>query len=200
MSQSNKTSKVEVLQGEEALLLDHNYDGIHELDHSLPRWWLWMFYATMVFAAGYAGYYMTGIGPTHRQQMVSSIKDIDSLKPAGGGDVGDGEALLAAFQDPSKVKHGSEVYAAKCLACHGDKGQGLIGPNLTDDFWIHGAGTLKDIATVVTNGVLDKGMLAWGTMLKPDELRDVVAFVHSLHGTNPPQPKAPQGNQQEYKD
>lgn len=200
MSEDKSTPDVKVLRGEENLLLDHNYDGIRELDHVLPRWWLGILYGTIVFAAWYAGYYLSGHGPTPQQELAVAMKQIEALqpKPAPGG--ADTVALLAAFKDPTRIKHGAEVFAGKCVPCHGDKGQGVIGPNLTDDFWIHGKGTLVDIASVVTVGVGDKGMPPWGSILNQDELRDVVAFVHSIHGTNPPSPKEPQGEKQEFKD
>ena len=201
MSDPKDPTKVELKPGEESLLMDHNYDGIQELDHVLPRWWLGIFYATIVFAAWYAGYYLSGHGPTPQQELVVAMKQIEAMKPPEAVPAaGDGAALLAAFKDPLKLKHGSEVFAGKCVACHGDKGQGVVGPNLTDDFWLHGTGTLKDIAAVVTSGVPEKGMPPWGPVLAADELRDVVAFVHSLHGSNPPGAKAPQGEKQEYKD
>ncbi len=201
MSDINQPKEGGVLKGEESLLLNHNYDGIQELDHVLPRWWLGILYATIVFAAWYAGYYMSGMGPTPQQELAVALKQIGSLKPAvvSAGDA-QKEALLAAFRDTQKLNHGKEVYLAKCMACHADKGQGVVGPNLTDDFWISGKGTLGDIFNVVTNGVPEKGMPAWGPVLKPDELIDVVAFIHTLHGTNPPNPKAPQGEQHEFED
>lgn len=196
-------SKTEILSGEEKLLLDHDYDGIKELDHVLPRWWLGILYATIIFSAWYVGYYMSGYGPSSREELAIAMKEIEMKKtssspqPTAGNE---DEMLLAAYQDPQKIKHGGEVYAGKCIACHGDKGQGVVGPNLTDDFWIHGKGTLKDIASVVASGVLDKGMPPWSETLTPEELKDVVAFVHSLHGTNPPGAKAAQGEKQEFKD
>ena len=188
------TPKVEVLKGEEGLLLDHDYDGIHELDHMLPRWWVWIFVGTVIFAVWYVGYYMSGHGPSPREELEASLAKIDAMKPAAApSSGGDEAALLAALTDPAKRKSGQEVYMGKCLACHGDKGQGLIGPNLTDDYWIHGAGTPQDIAKVISEGVADKGMPPWGPILTPDELRDAVAFIHSIHGSNPAGAKPPQG-------
>lgn len=203
MSEQNDNSKLNLSKGDEAVLLDHSYDGIRELDHVLPRWWLWLFYVTIVFAAWYVGYYMSGYGPSPRQELAVAMKEIEAMKPAqepNAGGSGEEEKLLAAFKDAGKLKHGSEVFQGKCLACHGDKGQGLIGPNLTDDYWIHGKGTMKDVAAVVTTGVPDKGMPPWGPILTPDELTDVVAFIHSLHGSNPAGAKAPQGDKQDFKD
>ena len=201
MSDEKLPPKVEVFKNEESLLLDHNYDGIKELDHVLPRWWLGILYGSIVFAAWYSGYYLSGHGPTPQQELAVSMKQIEALRPAQAPpSAGEDQALLAAFKDPAHLKHGAEVFQGKCIPCHGDKGQGVIGPNLTDDFWIHGKGTLKDIAAVVTSGVGDKGMPPWGPILTVDELRDVVAYVHSLHGSNPPGGKEPQGEKQEFKD
>ncbi len=201
MSDSNSKNQIDLKSGEADLLLDHNYDGIHELDHVLPRWWLWLFYGCILFAAWYAGYYMSGYGPTPRQELKQALQEIEVLKPASTPIKTSGEEdLLAAYKDPNKVKHGAEVFASKCVACHGDKAQGIVGPNLTDDFWIHGKGTLKDIAEVVQNGVADKGMPPWGSLLNSEEIRDVVAFVRSVHGSNPPGAKAPQGDKQEFRD
>ncbi len=203
MSDSKDEQKMEVLSGEEKLLLDHDYDGIKELDHVLPRWWLGIFWATIIFSAWYVGYYMSGYGPTPKQELEIALAQIEvnKTKAASSSQGGNEEAvLLAAFKNPEKLKHGNEVYAGKCLACHGDKGQGVVGPNLTDDFWIHGKGTLKDVAKVVADGIPDKGMPPWAQLLTPDELIDVVAFVHSLHGTNPPGAKSAQGEKQESKD
>ena len=203
MSDSNLPPKNQIMNDEKALLLDHDYDGIQELDHPLPRWWVWGFVATIIFGVLYMGYYMTGPGPGSRQELSTALAEVDALKPpppAAGAAGPSTEELMASFKDATKLKHGSEVYTAKCLACHGDKGQGLIGPNLTDDFWIHGTGTLADVAKVVTTGVPEKGMPPWGPVLTADELKDVVGFVHSLHGTNPAGAKPPQGNQAEFKD
>lgn len=184
------------------LLLDHNYDGIQELDHMLPRWWVWLFYCTIVFSAWYVGYYMSGYGPTPEQELAIVMKEIEAKRPVATatGSGGEETALLAAYKDPEKLKLGLEVYKGKCLACHGDKGQGVVGPNLTDDYWIHGQGTLKDLAKMISEGVPAKGMPPWGPVLTPQELQNTAAYVHSLYGTNPAGAKAPQGTQHEFKD
>jgi cytochrome c oxidase cbb3-type subunit III len=201
MSDNTFTENSEVLKGEESLLLDHNYDGIRELDHVLPRWWLWTLYCTIVFAIFYSAYYLSGVGQSSQQELNLAMKEIEALNPAPAvGTSGDSSDLLAALKNPERLKSGAEVYAGKCFACHGDKGQGIVGPNLTDDYWIHGSGNLQDIAAVVSNGVLDKGMPPWGPSLTPEELSNVVAFVYSLHGTHPGNPKAPQGQKQEDND
>lgn len=192
---SMKSDSTEILKGEEKLVLDHSYDGIRELDHLLPRWWVWLFFGTVVFAAWYAGYYMFGSGPTPQQELAQAMLEHDSLKPAPAQD--GSAALLAVVGKPENIKHGHEVFALRCVACHGEAGQGGIGPNLTDDYWLHGKGTPQDIAQVVATGVLDKGMPPWGEVLTADEARDVVVFVASIHDTHPTGAKVPQGEKYE---
>ncbi len=186
--------KVELLKGEEALLLNHNYDGIHELDHPLPRWWVLKFYGTIIFSIFYIAYFMIGPGPTPTQELATELTQIESLRPQSTGS-SDEElaALTLASKDQASIALGKEIYSGKCAMCHGDIGQGIIGPNLGDSYWIHGKGDLVTLSEMVKTGVLDKGMPAWGEVLKPEEIVNVVSFVFSLRGTNPPGGKAPQG-------
>lgn len=172
----------------------HIYDGIEELDNRLPNWWLVTLYGTIVFAMGYFAYYVVGSGPTLTQEYQRERDEAeyaaylkgDTKKPPSESE------LLAVFKDPERRKEGREVFSSRCVACHGSVGQGGIGPNLTDEYWLHG-GKLVDIALVVDRGVGEKGMPAWGPMLKESELRSVVAYVASLAGTQPAGAKAPQG-------
>ncbi len=198
---SDQPQDMEIFKGEEGLVLDHNYDGIKELDHMLPRWWVWLFYGTMIFAVWYAGYYMSGFGPTPQEELAGAMREIEALSPKpeanGSGDGSFLAAFTAAVGKPEKIKHGKEVFNAKCNACHGDLGQGVIGPNLTDDFWIHGKGRPEDIARVVADGVLDKGMPPWGALLSQNESVDVVVYIHSIHDSHPAGAKAPQGENYE---
>ena len=100
---------------------------------------------------------------------------------------------MVLIADPNSVKAGKEIFLSKCSSCHGEHGQGIIGPNLTDHFWLHGKGTAVDIFKTVDKGVPDKGMPPWGPILAASEVKNVVAFVKTLQGTNPANPKAPQG-------
>lgn len=174
-------------------LLDHDYDGIQEYDNDLPRWWLSLFIVTVIWSGIYAVWFHSRATPTER--LAAEMQELESLRaaqaaarPAPASE----ESLLALASDAATLKRGSEIYAAKCLACHGAAGEGLVGPNLTDDYWIHGA-SISDIKHIVLEGVLDKGMIAWKAMMSGEEIDTVVAFVWSLHGTNPPNAKAPQG-------
>ncbi len=172
----------------------HEYDGIQEFDNPLPRWWRVLFYLTILHSAGYFTYYILGPGPTLVERFETDRRQAELARPAvaaGEGLPGE-DAVLAAFNDPGKKDGGKAVFAGKCGSCHGPQGQGGIGPNLTDDHWIHG-GKLPEILRVVAKGVGEKGMPPWEPVLSRDELVGVVAFVKSLRGTNPPNPKAPQG-------
>jgi cytochrome c oxidase cbb3-type subunit 3 len=198
-SKNQPNEKNTIFKDEEALLLDHDYDGIQELDHPLPGWWLGILYTTIVFSIVYCGYYMTGMGPTLRDELAVALLDIEAKKPKVAADGGlTDEVIMASFKDPAKLQNGAQVYVGKCAACHGDKGQGIIGPNLTDDHWIHGQGNPASIAAVVRDGVTEKGMPPWGPVLTPDELIDVTAYIRSLHGTNPVGAKEPQGQAHEF--
>lgn len=176
--------------------MNHNYDGIQELDNPLPGWWLATFYITVVFSVFYYLYYQMGSGPSLVQEYEQSVteQDVkDRSKPKAPAPKDD--ELLAMASDGAKKSAGQAIFATRCASCHADKGQGNIGPNLTDSYWIHG-GKISNIYKVVSEGVLEKGMPAWSAVLKPEELNNVVAFVWSLKGTNVPGGKAPQGNKE----
>lgn len=176
-------------------LLDHNYDGIQEYNNPLPNWWLMTFFGTIIFAAVYYFHYEMAGGPTLVDELKMAMKDLPA-QTAPAANVPDGEneeALAVLMAKPEVLAKGKEVYVARCLACHADAGQGLVGPNLTDKFWINGKGTRVDIIAVVRKGVAEKGMPAWATMLPADEVLAVSAHVYALKGTSPANPKAPQG-------
>lgn len=172
----------------------HEYDGIQEYDNPLPMWWLATFFGTIIFGFLYWIHYTTGAGPTLKQELGDDMAQVQQLQaknaPKNESDE-DLQKLAAAGGADAK---GKEVFDAKCAVCHGMKLEGTIGPNLTDEYWIHGQGSLADIAKVVRVGVLDKGMPAWDTQLKPDEIQAVTVYVANAKGANPPNAKAPQGN------
>lgn len=176
------------------LIEDHEYDGIQEYDYPLPEWWLFAFLGTIMFAFFYFIHYDSGAGTSIAQELKSDMASIDTLKrnrPVSGDSDEELRQLLASA---AAVDNGRAVFAAKCAACHGVHLEGVIGPNLTDEYWIHGRGTLTDIAGTVRKGVLEKGMPPWDGVLKETELKSVVAYIVSQRGTNPPNAKAPQGD------
>ena len=174
---------------------DHNYDGIEELDNSLPNWWLGILYGTIVFAAVYLVYYEIGDGPSLKKEYDQEHARLEyQAFESGQGKKEISEAdLKAILKNPERIKQGEAVFTSKCFSCHGAHGQGGIGPNLTDDYWIHG-GKLTEIARTISNGVADKGMPPWGPLLKEDEIQSLVAFIRSIRGSHPAQAKAPQGD------
>jgi cytochrome c oxidase cbb3-type subunit III len=173
-------------------LIEHNYDGIQEYDNPLPRWWVYLFYATIVFSVLYY-FNIAGIG-IGKGRIANYEADVAAWKaahpePESGATP---EQLAALAADQNAIAAGKTVFTTNCASCHRPDGGGMIGPNLTDDAWIHG-GTLPEIHKTIVEGVLAKGMPNWGKLLKPDQVSAVTVYVASLKGTNPPNPKAPEG-------
>ena len=179
-------------------LRNKNYDGIQEYDNDLPGWWLGIFWVTIIFSIVYPFIYDFGPGKFASETVEAEVAEVRS-KASGPNSVQANEgSLLKLTSDSTALAMGKDIFATKCAACHSPQGQGLIGPNLTDDFWIHGGG-LPDIQRVVTEGVLEKGMIAWRGQLTPDQINAVSAYIWTLRGTNPPNPKEPQGEKYERK-
>lgn len=181
------------------VLKDHEFDGIREYDNNLPRWWLGTFYLTVLFGIGYWFYYhVTSMGPNQATEynMAKEALATQSSQASGGDDNKNSmtdESFVALSHDQDDVAEGKVVYDTNCMACHGPQAGGVIGPNLTDNFWIHG-GKPTQIKKTIEAGVLDKGMLAWKGVLNDSQINNVVAYVMSLEGSNPPNAKPPQGD------
>jgi cytochrome c oxidase cbb3-type subunit 3 len=171
----------------------HSYDGIEELDNPLPGWWLWTFLFTIIFAFHYFIHYELGGGPSLKQELASAMNELEKNAVHEPEPTETEEALAIAMSGHDMVRKGAEVYSSKCLACHGANLQGQVGPNLTDKFWIHGQGSRTDIVKVVRAGVPDKGMPNWGQIISKEDVYAVSAFILSKKDSNPPNPKAPQG-------
>lgn len=168
----------------------HVYDDIVEEDNHLPNWWLFILYATILFSFGYWLVYHTS--KTLPQPGEAYRMEIEALKQArASANPMSPEAVLALAKDATALAEGQQVFATTCAACHGQQGEGLIGPNLTDGFSIHGV-TPQAILESVTQGYPDKGMPPWGQLLGPDKTRKVAAYVLTLPGKNVPG-KSPQG-------
>jgi len=175
-------------------LMDHNYDGIQECDNPMPRWWVTIFLATIIFAVLYVvNVPGIGVGRGRIADYNADVARVAALRaksePAGGPTP---EQLAALAKDPGTVALGAQLFAQNCTPCHRPDGGGLIGPNLTDDYWIHG-GTLPEIRNTINSGVLAKGMPQWGKVLKPAQISALAVFVTTLRGKNPPNPKPPEG-------
>jgi cytochrome c oxidase cbb3-type subunit 3 len=179
-------------------LLDHSYDGIQEYDNPLPRWWVWIFWATIAFSVVYS-FDVTGRvkGPGRVKEYEAQLADAAKRWPAPTATI-DAAALASLASSPASLAEGKKVFETTCAACHRADGGGLIGPNLTDEYWLHGS-SLTEIHHTISEGVLDKGMPNWGKMLKPEQVNVVTVYVASLHDTHPKDPKPPQGVKAEAK-
>ncbi len=179
-------------------LTGHEYDGIQEYDNPLPNWWLMTFFATIIFGSIYWLHYESGSALTQLEELKADLTEIEVHSKQGHGhehgtSAESEEELKKLLADAPFVAKGKDVFLSKCAACHGQELQGIIGPNLVDDYWIHGTGHPSEIMAIVSKGVLEKGMPAWEAMLKGDEIKSVVVYVASMHGTKPANPKPPQG-------
>lgn len=179
-------------------LLEHNYDGIQEYDNPMPRWWVYLFWATILYSVLY---FLHVPGIVERGRIENYERDMAAAaalraKQAPPPGAMSAATLVALAEDPARLAAGKATFASTCASCHREDAGGNIGPNLTDDYWIHGGQPLQVLNTVTT-GVLDKGMPAWGEVLKPEDVANVVAYVLTLHDTHPPNPKEPQGTKEE---
>jgi cytochrome c oxidase cbb3-type subunit III len=184
------------VEEEHEIILDHNYDGIKELDNSLPPWWLYGFYASIIFGAIYLLRYHVFNGDTQFDELETEYAEakiaIENYKKNAKDlvDINTVEILT----ELSDLKAGQAIFETNCVACHKADGGGGIGPNLTDNYWISG-GSIKDVFRTVSEGGRDgKGMIAWKTMLKPAEMAQVSSYVLQFQGTTPAEPKAPEGD------
>lgn len=180
---------------EKELMLDHSYDGIVELDNHMPPWLANVFYITIAFGIGYFVYYsVLGLGKTQleeyaEEQRIAAIK-IEAYK-ANLLDLID-ENTVEFDQSASALAAGKSIYDMNCAACHASDGGGGVGPNFTDEYWIHG-GSINDIFRIVKYGVPAKGMIPWDDQLSPEEMQQVSSYIKTLVGTTPANPKEPQG-------
>ncbi|MBP9706733.1 MAG: c-type cytochrome [Oligoflexales bacterium] len=170
----------------------HESDGIQEYDNPLPRWWVGLFWFTIVIGVIYAVRLHFFGGESLIAKLESAkgeLTEMQAQSAASSGATGD---LAQRLSSASYIESGAALYAANCAACHAADGGGTIGPNLTDDYYIHGHSP-EEITKVINGGVLEKGMPAWGAVLGQQKVEQLAAFVISLHGKTPAQAKSPQG-------
>jgi len=179
------------------LIKDHEYDGIRELDNDLPGWWKWLFYLGIVFAIIYSIRLFVFRAPDliQKDEYQHEMAEYSQSKSDMNQQAAPFEVKL--LTDEISLAKGQETWTKICSACHMLDGGGLVGPNMTDNYWIHG-NTVQDLYKVVTNGVIQKGMLSYKDQLSDQRRLDVVSYVLvKLHGTTPANPKAPQGKKYE---
>ena len=189
-------TKAASLEKEADVLLDHDYDGIKELDNALPPWWKWGFYITIVVGVIYLfRFHVIKTGPTPLQEYDNEMRiaaaHLEDFRKNSREAFDETTVTLA---DEKGIAEGKKIFTGTCFPCHGANGEGnAVGPNLTDKYWLHG-GSLGNVFKTISIGVPDKGMQAWGKTFSPTDVRNLASFVLSLQGTNPANAKAPQGN------
>ncbi len=181
---------------EKNLVMEHAYDGIVELDNPTPPWFMYLFYGTIGFGIVYLFlFHLTGVGKLQTDEYTQEVAVAEEKRAAYiklvAGKINENTATR--LTDAKALGEGQTLYTQYCVACHGAAGQGGVGPNLTDEYWLHG-GSVKAIFRTITEGVPEKGMLSWKKQLNPLQVQQVTSFILSLQGTNPPGAKPPQGD------
>lgn len=188
------------LEQEKDILMDHEYDGIMELDNKLPPWWLYMFYFTIAFGVVYLAYYQFSDGPSqldeYNAEMAIAAEQKAAFLANAANNVDESTATL--LTDASSISNGKAKFETLCVACHAKSGGSTqvpmgVGPNLTDEYWIHGGG-VQNIFKTIKYGVPAKGMISWETQLTPVQIQEIASYIISLQGTNPENAKEPQGD------
>ncbi len=183
------------VERESEIIMGHSYDGIRELDNRLPPWWVNMFALTIIWAVGYMFYYHWSSNEwssdmEYTTEMERAKKEV-AMAVAGRAASVD-ESNVTVLTDSGALSEGELTFKNVCAACHGQKGEGTVGPNFTDEYWVHGGG-IKDLFKIIKYGVPEKGMISWQAQLKPADMQKVASYILTLKGTNPPNQKAPQG-------
>jgi cytochrome c oxidase cbb3-type subunit 3 len=193
-----KLLSLKPIEQEPDMIIPHAYDGIQELDNPVPRWFNILFYGTMIFAIGYLYYYHFSDGPRQDQEYETEVAKADVAKRAFLAKAGEKFDENSVKVDQTLIENGKTVFMTNCVACHGEQGQGLVGPNLTDEFWLHG-GSINDVFKTVKYGIPAKGMASWEKNLSAKNIAEVVNYIESLQGSHPAKAKAPQGEKYEVK-
>ena len=181
---------------QDPLLMDHDADGIRELDNKLPRWWVWLFYGSIVFAVVYMGYFhVLHLGDLQVAQYKKDWAAGEKIKQVAMQEFEAKMGTLTPSKDQAIIGQGQVIFLKNCSPCHRKDGGGLVGPNLCDDYWIHGSNFVDNVRTIM-NGVPNKGMLTWKGVLTPTQIYHVASYIYTLRGSNPKNPKPPENLQQ----
>ncbi len=194
----NKLLGLRPISEEKDIQLEHEFDGIAELDNPTPGWFMVLFYATIFFGVIYLfNFHVSGWGKMQEEEYVIEMNKAKAEKTAylAKSNNNIDETSVNVDKDAGVLAAGAALYKTNCVACHGDKGQGVVGPNLTDDYWLHG-GKINNVFKTIKYGVPEKGMISWEKVLSPKQISDVSNYIESLKGTNPANAKAPQGEKE----
>ncbi|MFA7228895.1 MAG: cbb3-type cytochrome c oxidase N-terminal domain-containing protein [Melioribacteraceae bacterium] len=191
----NYLTRLTPIEKEQELLLNHEFDGIRELDNKIPPWFHFLFYGTIAWGIIYMlAFHVFDDGQIQTNEYNAEIQQASlerQILIKTGAFLN--EETVVELKDAAALSEGKEIFSKNCISCHAADGGGIVGPNLTDDFWINGGG-IKNIFKTVKYGVPAKGMISWQTQLDPRKMQAVSSYIISLHGTKPANPKAPEGN------
>ena len=177
---------------QDPLLMAHDADGIKELDNKLPRWWVWLFYLCIAYSVVYMLYYhVLGMGDLQAAVYQKEMAKGEAIKQRAIQSFESMIGSLEPAQDTETLAEGQQIYTTYCAPCHRDDGGGLVGPNLCDDYWIHGSNYV-DTLKIIINGVPEKGMITWRGVLRPSQIQAVASYIYEFRGTNPENPKPPE--------
>jgi cytochrome c oxidase cbb3-type subunit 3 len=196
----NKLTRTKPIEQEADLLLDHDYDGIRELDNVLPPWWIYSFYATIIFAVIYLVRFHIADDYNQDQEFQIEMKEakiaVDEYMKTAPDMMSKEKVTL--LTDASSLAEGKTIFTTNCVACHRPDGGGQIGPNLTDNYWINGGGIKNVFNTIMEGGRDGKGMVAWKASIKPSDIQKVASYVLSLQGSNPKDAKPTEPEAKEW--
>lgn len=196
-----KLMQLKPLDEEKDLVMEHKFDDIAELNNPTPAWFMVLFYATIIFAIGYLlNYHVFGYGKLQDEEYVAEIEQAAEDKAAFlanpvNASAAVNENNVVQSKDDAVLKSGASLFANRCTPCHGEHGEGVVGPNLTDEYWLHG-GQIKSVFKTIKYGVPEKGMIAWEKSLSAQQISDLANYILSLQGTKPAGAKAPQGEKE----
>lgn len=186
------------MEQENEILIAHDYDGIQELDNPIPGWFMYLFYGSIIFGVAYLlNYHVFKTGQLQYAEYKTEMVQADIEKKAFLSKAANrvDENTVKLVHDPAVIASGQAIFKSTCAPCHGDHAQGSVGPNLTDDYWLHG-GKINDLFKTIKYGVLAKGMPTWEKQLSPKQISDVANYIKSIHGTRPAGAKEPQGTKE----
>lgn len=178
------------------ILLDHDYDGIKELDNNLPPWWVALFYITIGFSVVYLAYYhFSDAGKSAREEYAIEMEEAEKAVAAYRAKQSDQvtEDNVTVVTNDAALAAGKATFTTLCATCHGQNGEGGVGPNMTDEYFLHGC-EIKDVFKTIKYGVPEKGMISWQSQLRPSEMQNVASYIMTLVGNTVENPKEPEGD------
>jgi len=193
-----KIMSLKPIEQEKDLVMEHTFDGIEELDNPTPAWFMVLFYGSIIFAIGYLlNYHVFNYGKLQDEEYVIEVQQAEEAKTAmlmkpGNAANQINENNVTVSTDKGQLADAALLFKNACTPCHGEHGQGIVGPNLTDEYWLHG-GTIRDIFKTIKYGVPDKGMIAWEKTMRPKQIAAMANYILTLQGSKPAGAKAPQG-------